>query len=173
VTLMVTNSAGQDELSLDNYINAGNTLSLKAIPVDLADSCIASFTGLTLEALGADAYLWTLSDNSDDLFYIVNNTSNPAEIRIIDGAVLTKSTPVELKLTGIMGTCQSSLAVTIPLTAQANDLVKKAIPVGTAPEPPDPFPTCVQPSRPEHRFRHTLIARDSSHGAMSTATGKT
>jgi len=131
VTLMVTNSAGQDELSLDNYINAGNTLSLKAIPVDLADSCIASFTGLTLEALGADAYLWTLSDNSDDLFYIVNNTSNPAEIRIIDGAVLTKSTPVELTLTGIMGTCQSSLAVTIPLTAQANDLVKKAIPVGT------------------------------------------
>lgn len=131
VTLKVTNSAGQDELSIANYIRAGNTLSLMAFPSGLADSCIASFTGLTLEALGADAYLWTLSDNSDDLFYIVNNTANPAEIRIIEGTVITKSTLLELTLTGIQGTCQSSIAVGIPLTAQTNDFVKKAIPVGT------------------------------------------
>lgn len=65
VTLRATNSAGQDELTIGNYINAGNTLSLRAFPSGLADSCIASFTGLTLEALGADAYIWTLSDNSD------------------------------------------------------------------------------------------------------------
>ncbi len=131
VTLKVTNSAGQDELTVGNYLSAGTTLSLWAYPVNLADSCIASFTGLTLEALGADAYLWTLSDNSDDLFYIVDNTANPAEIRVIDGTDLTKSTLVELSLTGIQGTCQSVTAVSIPLTAQTNDFVKKAIPVST------------------------------------------
>ncbi len=131
VTLRVTNSAGQEELSLGNYINAGNTLSLRAFPSGLADSCIASFTGLTLEALGADAYLWTLSDNSDDLFYIVNNTANPAEIRVIEGIVLSKSTLVELTLTGIQGTCQSTIVVEIPLTAQTNDFVRKAIPIST------------------------------------------
>jgi len=131
VTLRATNSAGQDELTIGNYINAGNTLSLRAFPSGLADSCIASFTGLTLEALGADAYIWTLSDNSDDLFYIVNNAANPAEIRIIDGTVLSKSTRVELTLTGIQGTCQSTIVVEIPLTAQTNDFVKKAIPIST------------------------------------------
>lgn len=131
VTLRVTNSAGQDELTAGNYINAGNTLSLRAFPSGLADSCIASFTGLTIDAYGADAYQWTMSDNSKELFYIVNSTANPVEIRVTEGIVLTKSTLVELTLTGIQGTCQSVINVSIPLTAQTNDFVKKAIPVGT------------------------------------------
>ncbi|MRR22920.1 PKD domain-containing protein, partial [bacterium] len=131
VTLRVTNGAGQDDLTVGNYISAGNSLSLRAFPSGLADSCIANFTGLTIEAFGADAFQWTLSDNSDDFFYILNNTANPAEIRVIDGIVLSKSTLVELTLIGIQGTCQSVINVAIPLTAQTNDFVKKAITVGT------------------------------------------
>lgn len=126
VTLKVTNSAGNKELSLGNFINAGSVLSLRALPSGLTDSCIPSFSVLKLEAFGADAYLWALSDKSDDLFRIVNNTSNPVEITVKDGEVLTGSTEIELTLTGIQGSCQSTLAIDIPLEAQSNDSVSNA-----------------------------------------------
>lgn len=129
VTLKVTNNAGQDELTLDNYINAGSALSLKTISLSETDSCIVTFTGLTLEALGADAWLWKLSDNSDDLFYIENNTANPVVIRVIDGIAITSATVLEISLTGIQGTCQNILPINIPLRAQTNDFAKKAIPL--------------------------------------------
>ncbi|MDX9902722.1 MAG: trypsin-like peptidase domain-containing protein [Bacteroidales bacterium] len=127
VTLRVTNAAGQGALTLENYITAGSSLKLSAYPMDLTDSCIFSFTGVAVEACGADAYLWTLSDNSDDLFYLENNTVNPAVIRVRDGVELTESTDIELTITGIQGTCQSLLAFSIPLEAQTNDNVMHAV----------------------------------------------
>jgi hypothetical protein len=126
VTLKVTNQAGENELSISNFIVAGSSLILRAFPQGLADSCVWSFPGLTLQAYGADAYLWTLSDESDDLFYIVNNTANPAEIKTIEGVTITRSTDIEVTLTGIHGLCQNILNVNIPLEAQSNDNVRNA-----------------------------------------------
>jgi len=126
VALRVTNAAGEGALTLDNYITAGSSLNLSAYPVNLTDSCLLSFTSVAVEAFGADAYLWTLSEDADDYFYIENNTLNPAVIKVRDGAVLTESTDIELTITGIQGTCQSLLAVSIPLLAQTNDNVMHA-----------------------------------------------
>jgi len=126
VTLRVTNRAGENELSLSNFIAAGSSLTLRAFPQGISDSCVWSFPGLTLQAYGADAYLWTLSDQTDDLFYIVNNTVNPVEIKVIDGKTVTRSTEIEITLTGIHGSCQSLLDISIPLEAQANDNVRNA-----------------------------------------------
>lgn len=126
VTLRVTNAAGEKELTLANFITAGSNLSLRAFPRGLADSCIWSFSGLVLQAYGADAYLWTLSDESDDLFYIVDNTANPVEIRVIEGKSLIRSTDIEVSLNGIHGTCQNTLGITIPLEAQPNDNARNA-----------------------------------------------
>ena len=129
VTLKVTNSAGQNELGVGNYISAGSVLDLKTYPVGMADSCIVSFSSLTLNAYGADAYSWALSANSDDLFYIENSTANPAVIKVLDGVKLTKSTDLDITLTGIHGSCNSILPISIPLKAQTNDFVRQAIPV--------------------------------------------
>jgi len=126
VTLRVTNSAGDNELSVSNFISAGSVLSLRALPSGLTDSCIASFTGLKLEAFGADAYLWTLSDESDDLFRIENNSVNPVWIKVLDGKTLTKTTVIKVKLTGIQGSCQSTLDISMPLETQTNDSVINA-----------------------------------------------
>jgi len=127
VTLRITNSAGNDELIINDFIIAGSDLSLKAYPSGMPDSCVFSFTGLMLQAYGADAYEWSLSGSSDDLFYIVNNTANPAEIKLRDGVTLTKSTVMDVTLTGLQGICQSTLGIEIPLEAQTNDFVADAI----------------------------------------------
>lgn len=137
VKLKVTNSAGENELSMSNYITAGSDLALRAFPIRLADSCLLSFAGITLQAYGADAYLWTLSDKADDLFYIVNNTVNPVEIKALGGLTLTKSTEIGITLTGIHGLCQNTLDVTIPLEAQTNDNVNNAL--ALAPGASGPF----------------------------------
>ena len=129
VTLRVTNAAGEGALTLDNYITAGSSLNLSAYPVDLTDSCLLSFSSVAIEAYGADAYLWTLSDDADDYFYIENNTLNPAVVKVRDGVELTASTDIELTLTGLQGTCQSLLALSIPLEAQTNDNVMLATPI--------------------------------------------
>ncbi|MDZ7633787.1 MAG: T9SS type A sorting domain-containing protein [Bacteroidales bacterium] len=129
VTLKVTNIAGQNELGVGNYISSGTVLDLKTYPAGMPDSCIVSFSGLKLNAYGADAYLWALSDNSDELFYIENNTANPVEIKLLDDVKLTKSTDLDITLTGIHGSCNSIIPITIPLTAQTNDFVRQAIPV--------------------------------------------
>lgn len=127
VTLRMANKAGENELSISNFITAGSALTLRAFPRGLSDSCVWSFTGLTLQAYGAEAYLWTLSDKSDDDFYILNNTGNPVEIRVIDGKSITRSTDIEITLTGIHGSCQTLLNVNIPLEAQANDDARNAL----------------------------------------------
>jgi PKD repeat protein len=126
VTLRVTNAAGEGALTLDNYITAGSSLNLSAYPVNLTDSCLLSFTSVAVEAFGADAYLWTLSEDADDYFYLENNTVNPAVIKVRDGQQLTESTNIELTLTGIQGTCQAILAVSIPLEARTNDDITNA-----------------------------------------------
>ena len=131
VTLKVTNRAGENELSVSNFISAGSALTLRAFPEGLTDSCVWSFTGLSLQAYGADAYLWTLSDKSDDIFHIVNNTVNPVEIKVIDGASISRSTDIEITLTGIHGLCQNLLNVTIPLEAQSNDNARNARAIST------------------------------------------
>ena len=81
---------------------------------------------MSFRAYGADAYLWSLSEASDDYFYIENNTANPAEIRLIDGVQLTQSTDIELTLAGLQGTCQSTLPVEIRLEARTNDNIADA-----------------------------------------------
>jgi PKD repeat protein len=126
VTLRVTNAAGDGALTLENYITAGSSLNLSAYPVDLTDSCLLSFSSVAVEAFGADAYLWTLSEDADDYFFIENNTVNPAVIKVREGVELAESTDIELTITGIQGTCQSLLAVSIPLLAQTNDNVMHA-----------------------------------------------
>lgn len=131
VTLRMANKAGENELSISNFITAGSALALRAFPRGLSDSCVWSFTGLTLQAYGAEAYLWTLSDKSDDDFQILNNTGNPVEIRVIDGRSITRSTDIEITLTGIHGSCQNQLNVNIPLEAQANDNARNAVAIST------------------------------------------
>jgi PKD repeat protein len=130
VSLTVTNLSGSDMQTVDNFISAGSNLSLEAYPSGLTDSCTCSFTGLSLQAYGADAYLWSLSEASDDYFYIESNTANPAEIKLINGVPLTQSANIEITLTGTQGTCQNTLQFKIPLTAQTNDNIADAIEVG-------------------------------------------
>lgn len=127
VSLKTTNQSGSDELTIKSFISAGSDLVLETFPSGLIDSCTASFNGMYLKGYGADAYLWTLSDLSDDYFYIVKNTVNPVEIRLIDGVKLTQSTNIDITLTGTQGTCQSILKTVIPLEAQTNDNVADAI----------------------------------------------
>ena len=127
VTLTVTNSTGSDMLTIGDYITAGADLTLRAYPSGMTDSCLYSFTGLTLQAYGADAYEWTLSGNSNELFYIENNTLNPAKIKLIEGVTLSQSTDIEVTLKGIQGSCQSTIDIIIPLEAQTNDFVANAI----------------------------------------------
>jgi hypothetical protein len=125
-TLRVTNSFGFDIQAINNFISAGSNLLLEAYASGLTDSCSSSFTGLSLQAYGADAYLWSLSEISNDYFYIENNTANPAEVKLNDGVHLTQSTNIEIMLTGIQGTCQNTLQFKIPLTAQTNDNIADA-----------------------------------------------
>ena len=131
VTLRVTNSAGADLQYIDNFISAGTTLSLEAYTSGLTDSCTCDFTGMFMRAYGADAYLWSLSEASNAYFYIVDNTANPAEVKLIDGVQLTQSTSIDVSLTGMQGTCQNNLLFKIPLTAQPNDNIADAIEVNT------------------------------------------
>jgi PKD repeat protein len=126
VSLMVTNSFGSDMQAVDNFISAGSDLSLEVYPSGLTDSCTWSFTGVSLQAYGADAYLWSLSEASDDYFDIENSAANPAEVKLKDGVQLTRSADIEIMLTGIQGTCQSTLQFKIPLTAQTNDNIADA-----------------------------------------------
>jgi hypothetical protein len=156
VTLKVTNSFGSDIQFIDNFISAGSNLSLEAYTSGLTDSCTCSFTSMFMQGYGADAYLWSLSEASDDYFYIVNNTVNPAEVKLIDGVQLTQSTDIEITLKGIQGTCENTMQFKIPLTAQPNDNIADAIEVGTgengpfsnlcatieAGEPFPPFESC-------------------------------
>ncbi len=156
VTLKVTNSYGSDIQTINNFISAGSNLSLESYTSGLTDSCTSSFKSMFIQAYGADAYLWSLSEASDDYFYIVNNTVNPAEVKLIDGVQLTQSTDIEITLTGIQGTCENTLRFKIPLTAQLNDNIADAIEVGTgengpfsnlcatieAGEPFPPFESC-------------------------------
>jgi hypothetical protein len=86
---------------------------------------------LSLQAYGADAYLWSLSEASDDYFYIENSTANPAEIKLNNGVSLTQSANIDIMLTGTQGTCQNNLQFKIPLTAQTNDNIADAIEVGS------------------------------------------
>ena len=99
---------------------------LKHIRPVLLTLCTHSFTGVSLQAYGADAYLWSLSEASDDYFYIDNITANPAEVRLIDGVQLNQSANIEIMLTGSQGTCQNTLQFKIPLTAQSNDNIADA-----------------------------------------------
>ncbi len=126
VALKVTNAGGSNVITINNFISAGTRLLLETYPSGLTDSCIHSFTGMSFRAYGADAYLWSLSEASDDYFYIENNTANPAEIRLIDGVQLTQSTDIELTLAGLQGTCQSTLPVEIRLEARTNDNIADA-----------------------------------------------
>ena len=129
VSLMVTNSFGSDTQAVDNFISAGSDLSLEVFPSGLTDSCAFSFAGVSLRAYGADAYFWSLSEASDDYFYIENSAANPAEVKLNDGVQLTRSTNIEIILTGMQGTCQNILQFKIPLTAQTNDNIADAIEV--------------------------------------------
>ncbi|MDX9727980.1 MAG: T9SS type A sorting domain-containing protein [Bacteroidales bacterium] len=129
INLRVTNAAGQKDLYLSNYISAGQELTLRALPADLADSCIKSFSVLKLTAYGADALLWTLSEKTAGSFYLEDNTSNPVEIRMLDGKPVTKSTDIEVTVTGFHGTCQNVLNISIPFVAQTNDNAAGALPL--------------------------------------------
>jgi len=131
VSLKAANAAGEKETTVDELISAGSELLIQAVPIALTDSCVNSFSGLTLHAYGADAWLWTLSDESQNLFYIENNTANPAVIRVLDGRRLTRSTDIDISLTGIHGTCQEVLNVKIPLEAQSNDNISNAHPISS------------------------------------------
>lgn len=129
VSLKVTNNFGFDMHATNDFISAGSDLALEAYPSGLTDSCTGSFTGVSLRAYGADAYLWSLSEASDDNFYIENSTANPAEVKLNNGVQLTRSADIEIILTGIQGTCQNTLQFKIPLTAQTNDNIADAIEV--------------------------------------------
>jgi hypothetical protein len=127
--LSVQNSAGNESLTLHDIFSAGSALTISAYPSGLADSCLCNFSGMTLKAFGADAYLWTLSETADDYFYIENNTANPAVIKLINGVELTSNVNIDLTLRGTQGTCENSIAYSLPMEAQNNDLIKNAIPL--------------------------------------------
>lgn len=131
VGLTITNSAGSDNLTLQEFISSGAALNLGIVPDGMDDSCTCNFQVLYLNASGADAYQWTLSDASDDYFYIVSNTANPAEVRLKDGVTLKQKVNITATLTGFQGTCQSAKAISIPLEYQTNDDIENAITVTT------------------------------------------
>lgn len=131
VSLITSNAAGKDSLKLSNFITAGTSLSLEVYPSGLSDSCLANFTSVNLQAYGADAYLWTLSEESANYFYIEDNTTNPAVIKLKDGVSLTSSLNIKLTLLGTQGTCESSISYSLPLTAQGNDDISNAIKLST------------------------------------------
>lgn len=156
VTLKVINSFGFDMEAVNNFISAGSDLILETYPSGLTDSCTFSFTGVSLQAYGADAYLWSLSEASDAYFHIENTTANPVVVKLNDGVQLTRSTDIEIMLTGMQGTCQNNLQFKIPLTAQANDNIADATEISTGAngpysnlcatieenEPAPPFTSC-------------------------------
>ena len=127
VSLETGNSAGKETLTLGNIISAGTTLSIKVYPTGLKDSCLNDFTGISLEAYGADAYLWTLADESSNYFYIEDNTTNPAVVKLKAGADISSDKTLSLTVLGTQGSCQNSAIYSIPFTAQSNDNIANAI----------------------------------------------
>jgi|WetSurMetagenome_2_1015567.scaffolds.fasta_scaffold00215_28 PKD repeat protein len=126
-SLIVQNSAGKDTLSLSDFISAGSNISLQVYPSGMTDSCAVNFTGVNLHAYGADAYLWTLSEDAANYFSIENNTANPAVVKLKDGVTLTSSVNLALTLVGTQGNCQSSTTYSLPITYQSNDNISNAV----------------------------------------------
>jgi PKD repeat protein len=128
VSLIVQNAAGKDTLEVSDFISAStSSLSLKVSPSGMTDSCASNFTGVSLQAYGAEAYEWTLTPGASDYFKIENNTANPAVVKLKDGVTFTSSTSIALTLVGTQGTCQSSISYSLPITAQSNDNISNAI----------------------------------------------
>lgn len=125
VSLTVTNSAGSTTRSVPGFISSGTALNIRALPSGITDSCSRTFTGVNLQAYGADAFLWELTGEAASYFSITNTTANPVEVKPI--SPLDKNIVLTLSLTGIQGTCSSTISYELPLEGQSNDNIADAI----------------------------------------------
>ncbi len=127
ISLEVTNTAGARSRTMYNIISAGNTLNLEVMPAATSDSCIISFDSITLKASGAANYKWFLQDESEDLFYIINDTLNPVVLKKHNDSILDSPTDILVKITGTHGSCFDTGMYAYPLIAQNNDNIENAI----------------------------------------------
>lgn len=131
VSLAVTNASGTEPRTFTSAISAGTELTLKAMPLEIADSCACNFTGVQLLATGADAYQWTLTGDAASFFSITNETANPVEIKPLNP--IAESISITLSLTGTQGTCSTTLNYQLPLLAPDNDYIANAIEITSTP----------------------------------------
>lgn len=129
VTLSVTNSAGRVSRTFPQSVSVGSVLSIDIESSESKDSCLCTFDSLVLKASGAQDYLWQLNNNSTENFYIINDSVNPAVIKMSSPALTTMEIQAEisLTLTGSHGTCSKEITYSLPLINQENDSIKNAI----------------------------------------------
>lgn len=125
ISLKVSNSAGSATGTISELISAGTALNMRALPSGIIDSCSKGFTGVNIQAYGADAFLWELTGEAASYFTVTTATANPAEIKPI--ATLDKSINLTLSLTGTQGTCSNTISYALPFVAQSNDNIADAI----------------------------------------------
>ncbi len=87
-------------------------------------------------------------------------------VRLNDGVQLNRSADIEIRLTGIQGTCQNTLQFKIPLTAQTNDNIADATEIMQ--ERTGPTPTYAPLLKRMNLFRLLNPVQGSFHGAMNT-----
>jgi len=131
VILAVTNASGTETRTFTEAIDAGSDLAIKAIPLEITDSCSCNFTGVQLLATGAEAYQWTLTGDATSLFSITNETANPVEIKPINP--LSGNTNLTVSVTGTQGTCSTILNYELPLITPNNDNIADAIEITATP----------------------------------------
>ncbi len=128
VTLTITNVAGRISRTFPQIVSVGSDLSVDIEPYASKDSCLCSFDSLVLMASGAQDYLWQLSELTEANFYIINDTVNPAVIKMSSPPITSVEiqADISLTLTGSHGTCSEEVRYTLPLINQENDSIKNA-----------------------------------------------
>ncbi len=129
VELSVENITGSDIIAKNDFIIAGSDLSPEIILINKTDSCLCKFDSMSVMARGAMTYTWSLSEATNENFFL-SDTANPVTvINPYDEILSDTITGLSVYLTGYHGSCADTVELMYPLISQPNDHIMNALPL--------------------------------------------
>lgn len=128
VSLTISNNFGNDEMLVDNYIQADSQIQVDLTLPYTTDECFCDFDSLIIQPYGASIYTWEFEPAMGSYFnsYNINNTK---VLKLKPGVEPDSSLHLNIHIAGTHGTCVDSLVFSYALLKRVNDGIANALPL--------------------------------------------
>jgi hypothetical protein len=127
ISLTVSDGITSDKQTRRSYISTEG-LDLRITPIHYNSACVGDFEFVKYAVAGADSFKYELVTGQDIAVLETSEEANDTVvIRLQDDVVLDTTVDITLKVTGIMGQCESSDSTIFSIFFQTNDSISNAL----------------------------------------------